>query len=455
MYERNFSTETRTLSRFSAGALPVPASRMVYIRKSVSNMARAAATSARVAAEAKRLDKRDAVDAIATAAVVAVFKVSPHKAPAAAARAAKKEAGGSSFDGVANASSAIATAVAAGVAAASVGWNFEKVEDIAKRAADAFNRAYVDKTGIPITVEEAGDVAKDVAIEVKKHGSRYPAVEAAAAAADACLTGRSDVDATAATAAAAAAAAAAAFRCSDEGGLPYNTASYAAIAAARATTNRVAPVPATASAAASAACKPASAAVSAAYIALHVYNTAQNEKMLDPEDIDAAVAAAAVAASADPDSAPPVPVPTGTFGTTECFERVPASHEFTKGKLQTILEVDTFLAGFLLFSLTGRKESDTVMVSDAEKLQVIMQTLTFGVFLAATVLTGMCTVGTGSRYALTSGDLLAPFLLSSIGFILLLISVASAIHIELGGGFYSDDENHSWYWLAVGVGLGC
>ena len=396
-------------------------------------MATAAATAARVATGIPGARHVDAdVVAIAAAAAVKVYEVSPLKAPAAAALAAKEKGG----------SDAVATAVAAGVAAAAVGWNTANVEKISKTAVNAF----INSCANPILT--VAGVAAEVAREVRTDSSRYPAVEAAAAAAYAAsLTGGGrgahpfgPVDA---PAAAAAAAAAAAFACSDGVDTPYDTASYALTAAARAAVNRGAPK---------------KAAVAGAARALK-RNARFGRAEGDFARLDAATAAAAAAASAVTDSAP-VPVPIGTFGAEGYFEAMPDCHEITKGKLQTILEVDTFLAGFLLFSLTGRKEIDSALLeagglSGEEEAQVILQTFAFGVFLAATILTGLCTICTGGRYALTSRDLVVPFFLSGIGFVLLLVSVASAIHIELGGGFYGHEIDHKRYWLVVGFGLGC
>eukprot|EP00752_Nemacystus_decipiens_P009008 g8041.t1 len=320
---------------------------MVYVLKSVSNMATAASTAARVAAATEYL-RDDAVNAIAAAAAVAVFEVSPLKAPAAAALAAKREGG----------SDAVATAVAAGVAAAAVGWDGATIETISSEAATTVKTFDVRNDGVMYAAEQVAEKVRAVSFP-----SRYPAVEAAAAAAYAAfLTERrgdrpfpwgpidaaaaaEDAAAAAAAAAGAAAAAAAADAYSD---LSYDSASYAATAAARAATNRGAP-------------KNAAVAAATRALRLQLKSDANSTRM------DAAIAAAAAAASAVTDSAP-VPVRIGTFGAEGYFEVMPDCHEITKGKLNTIMEVDTFLAGFLLFSLTGQKESETEVTED-EKVQ--------------------------------------------------------------------------------------
>lgn len=520
-------------------------------------MAKAASTATREAILQAGGSQDDAKD-IAAAAAVAVFAVSPHKAPSAAARAVSAAGGGN----------AIATAVAAGVAAAAVGWNFQKVQAISGAAAKTF------KAGNNGTAKV---IAARVAAAVMGQGSRYPAVEAAAAAADACVAGFNAqerlaraVDAAAAAADTCATADAAAIDAAADAAGAREVASAVAVdaaaktaaavtadanakaadAAAAAAADAAVDGPATEAAAADAAAKTAAtvaadanakaavaaanaagvdaaakaaaadatakaaaadaatktagmaaaetnaaAAEAAAQAAAHAgftlagndhpYNKASyaamaaarafvNRKADDKAaaikaasralipfhdelrwgDVDAAVAAAAASASADADCAPPAPVLSETFGgAAEHFEKMPDSHEQTKDKLRTILEMDTFLAGFLLFSLTGRKDSDAQEVTDSETCQIVVQTFAFGVFLSATILTGMCTFGPSGRYALTRGDLVVPLVLSSIGFLLLLVSVASAIHIELGGGFYSNDKNHTWYWISVGVGL--
>ncbi|CAB1099101.1 unnamed protein product [Ectocarpus sp. CCAP 1310/34] len=385
---------------------------------------------------------RPHVHALAAAAAVAILEVSPHKAPAAAALAVKEEGG----------SDAVASAVAAGVAAAAVGWRIDKIEEISRDAAIAF----VNGINRGITVQQ---VAADVASAVNRVSSRYPAVEAAAAAAHArCLTHRRVIgpvgvnapaaaaaaaaDEIAAANAAAAAAAAAAFVCSRQGDLPYDDASYAAKAAAGAAINR------------GAAKKDAVAAAARALVLENEEREARRPPGVKIASgvVHVAIADAAGSASAVPGSAP-VPVPIGTFGAEGYFEVMPSCHELTLAKMQTIREVDIFMAGFLLFSLTGRQAVDTGL-TDEEELQIVFQTCAFGVFLAATILTGMCTLCTGCRYALTSKDLIVPFGLSVLGFVLLLISVAEAVHIELGDGFYHDDHDHDKYWVTVGLGLG-
>lgn len=398
----------------------------------------------------------------AAAGAVAVYEVSACKAPAAAA-AAVRTAGGRKD---------VPIAVAAAVAAAGVGWNFEALKKISKAAAETFSRCSAADR------QPASTVARCVASAVKGVSSRLPAVEAAAEAAYAVCISR-QLSAAEAVEAAAKAAAAAAFAHSDG----QECFSYAADAAARASITRqptadVAPPNGDAvTAAANATVLAADEAVVTAWanavqaanapdmLAANPANAgvaaANGDHLLSPfpeHKLDSAIAAAAL--SLNPASA------------DRCFEAMPDSHQLTLERLKIIMEVDIFLAGFLLFSLTGRLREEAIVggeipeespsdekttpetADDDEITQIVLQLYTFGVFLAATAWTAICAVGTGGRYALTSTDLLVPIVLSICGFSLLLVTVGDAIYIEIGTGYRKGDEYFDLYWTTVWFGLG-
>lgn len=82
--------------------------------------------------------------------------------------------------------------------------------------------------------------------------------------------------------------------------------------------------------------------------------------------------------------------------------------------------------------------------------QVILQTVTFGVFLSAIIHTAVLMMSTGLKHILTWYDPIWPGVSSALGIILLLVTVADAVFIELQPG---DDIYDPDYWLLVLLGL--
>lgn len=385
--------------------------------------------------------------AAVAAVVVAVHEVIPDKAPAFAAQAAKG----------AGATNALCTAIAAGVAAAAVGWEFEVVKKVSSAASKAFSDY---KTKAP------ADIAKHVAEEVRKVSSRYPAVEAAAAAAYAAyvpmhaftsgsgapVDGAIGGDIGGATGGAAGApayrvvedgaaiaAANAAGEAAKANGDPDPLA-YAATAAARAATFRGASSQSVFTAAVKAATPTNATPANAA--------SANDPGPEDLQELAEHVAVAITAASYADKLASPVLAACSH----EMLEMIPNSHQLIYGKLGTIVALDTFLAAFLLFSLTGRKQADDA-IDTGEVVQTILQAYYFAVFLAATVSAGMFMVVTGGTYALTNNDLIVPTVLSTLGFGLLLVTVADAVYLELGEGVYHYDSQAPLFWTTVLLGF--
>ena len=409
---------------------------MVYRRKSVSKMAAAAVAAALVHnKECADIDPFTAVDAV----VVAVHKVIPDKAPASAAEAAKD----------AGASGALCTAIAAAVAAAAVGWEFEHVKKVSSAASKAFRDNESKKTA---------EIAKKVSEEVLKVSSRYPSVEAAAAAAYAAYLSKHPITSgSGAPGAFGGGASGDATRVPFddivEGGAPIAAAnaageaakakggpdrlSYAETAAARAATFRGANSRFLVS------------ATVKAGTPTHTTSqaSARASAELQEEVLEHVTATIAVASYGDA----MLPASLGACG-IEMLEANPSSHELIYRKLETIVALDTFLAGFLLFSLTGRKQPERTPYSE-EVVQTTLQAYCFAVFLAATISAGLFMVVTGGTYALTKKELVLPTVLSTFGFGLLLVTVADAVYLELGEGIHHDDDLAPLFWATVIVGF--
>lgn len=81
---------------------------------------------------------------------------------------------------------------------------------------------------------------------------------------------------------------------------------------------------------------------------------------------------------------------------------------------------------------------------------MILQTVTFGVFLSAIIHTAVLMMSTGWKYTLNWSDPIWPGLTSALGLGLLLITVADAVLIELRPGDDLDDPD---YWYIVLLGL--
>lgn len=406
---------------------------MVYKRKSVSKMAAAAVAAACVhEKEGADTDSFTAVDAV----VVAVHKVIPDKAPASAAEAARK----------AGATGALCTAIAAAVAAAAVGWEFEDVKKVSSAASTAYEE---NKKGA------TAEIAKKVAEEVRKVSSRYPSVEAAAAAAYAAYLSKhpeTPGSGTPGPFGGGAADCATSFPVDDivEGGAPIAAAnaageaakvngdpdplSYAETAAARAATFRGASSRFLFSATVKAA-TPTNA------------NSQNSARIPADEVLEHVTATIAVASYEDK----LLHASLGACG-NEMLEANPSSHELIYRKLETIVALDTFLAGFLLFSLTGRKQPERTPYSE-EVVQTTLQAYCFAVFLAATISAGLFMVVTGGTYALTKKELILPTVLSTFGFCLLLVTVADAVYLELGEGIHHDDDLAPLFWTTVIFGF--
>lgn len=434
---------------------------MVYKRRSISNIAAAAATATWAVPHLVGVDS----DHIAACAVAAVHATAPDNAPGLAAQAARR----------AGADGALCTAIAAGVAAATAGWEFKVVQKASVAAFSAF------PTPTDITRNESEDYAAAVAAKVAEAvnavSSRYPAVEAAAAAAYEVHSfihplpptpeGSADdvVHEAAAVAAAKAAGVAAKAtkgpagasidglatddtvrddgnnRARDGTGKEAKTTDgldclcYAAQAAAKAAASRGAT---------------AQSAVAAAIQAATPANAPASANQPDRGEATAIAISCAVGCL-DWDSSV---TSLGACG-KEWLEVIPESHELTYKKLETIMALDTFLAGFLLFSLTGEFSSDDSGNSNPpgeEILQIILQAFTFTVFLAATMSAAVFMVLTGDKHILSSNDVRIPAYLSAVGFLLLLVTVSDAIYIELGEGVYNGDDYHALYWVTIAVG---
>lgn len=100
--------------------------------------------------------------------------------------------------------------------------------------------------------------------------------------------------------------------------------------------------------------------------------------------------------------------------------------------LQTVMTFTTFLAGFLLTSLTGVVEAEEASASEA--FQIFLQILSFGVRLAATMYAGslMILIVTSDKYALETVDLPYVIKLSVLGLGLVTLTVAVATFLALG-----------------------
>ncbi|CAM9298576.1 unnamed protein product [Scytosiphon promiscuus] len=124
------------------------------------------------------------------------------------------------------------------------------------------------------------------------------------------------------------------------------------------------------------------------------------------------------------------------------------THERGLDLLKTIIQIDAVLAGFLVVALVGNDYER--VVTPGEKVQIILQAVTFSVFLAAIAHTILLMVCTGWRYTLTWYDPLFPTAFSALGGVLLYITIADAILIRLPA---SEDVDTVGYWVIVVFGL--
>eukprot|EP00903_Cladosiphon_okamuranus_P005911 g5844.t1 len=116
--------------------------------------------------------------------------------------------------------------------------------------------------------------------------------------------------------------------------------------------------------------------------------------------------------------------------------------------LKTIVQVDTFLAAFLVLTLVGREHEQ--IIRDDQKVQVILQVVTCSVFLAAIAHTVVLMVCTGWRYTLAWYDPLFPAAFSALGMFLLYFTIADAILVRLRP---REDLDTVGYWMVVIFGL--
>lgn len=431
---------------------------MVYLTKSVPKMATAAAA----AVNQYRSADVD-IDPIAIDAAVAVHAANPDEAPARAANAAAQ----------AGATGAVSTAVAAGVAAAADGWEFKTVQKTYQAAFDTFSS---EQGKLP------ADVAEDVAKAVRRESSDYPAVEAAAAAAHAAyMSGKApaEVDDTSNAAAgdgvdtafinaagsvdgaahaatgpavddAGNATTGGAVEGADIAAIRGDTLNDAAIAAANAAGAATGAVegPGRRSCAAITAARMATArgANQLSAVAAAVNVATSTDAGPSTNQRAERVAAAIADASSSFDSAV---APVGARGVDQPGG-LTRDHKRTYQGLNTIMALDTFMAGLLLPTLTGKLEEEAA--SRREVAHVILQTMSFGVLLAATVFAGTLMLSTGGKYALSLRDLIGPIILSVMGLGLLLVTVGNSAYLALG--LTSDHETSYLVWFYVSIVFG-
>eukprot|EP00904_Undaria_pinnatifida_P008193 jgi/Undpi1/4503/HiC_scaffold_17.g07857.m1 len=376
----------------------------------------AAAAAAAAWAHDGKDEDRDSFAAIG-AVIDAVHIVIPDKAPAHAAQVAKQE----------GATDAMCTSIAAGVAAAAVGWEYKVVQNVSRTAFKTFQDFSENGTVTPATI------AKEVANAVVRVSSRYPAVEAAAAAAYSAHMSQNSASSGNAE------PRAATFRNASKKSV------FAAAVNAATPTDGSSCIASPSTGTSDGAIRPVATAPFAA-------STGASSTPATPVDARSPAnfpelaehVAVAITAAFYGDS-----IATAALGACgkELLEALPNSHELIYKKLDTIVALDTFLAAFLLFSLTGRSQD---AATSGEVVQTVLQAYSFAVFLAATLSAGIFMVVTGGTYALTRNDLIVPTVLSTVGFGLLLVTVADAIYLELGEGVYHDDEYVGLFWSSDG-----
>ncbi|CAN0051790.1 unnamed protein product, partial [Laminaria digitata] len=111
-------------------------------------------------------------------------------------------------------------------------------------------------------------------------------------------------------------------------------------------------------------------------------------------------------------------------------------------------QIDTTLAGFLVLALVGKDHE--AVTRDDKKTQIILQVVTCSVFLAAIAHAVVLMVCTGWRYTLTWYDPLFAAGFSAAGMLLLYITIADAVLIQLRADM---DLNSAGYWCIVIFGL--
>lgn len=169
----------------------------------------------------------------------------------------------------------------------------------------------------------------------------------------------------------------------------------------------------------------------------------QSADQIEAQRADHIDAAVAVADALAPTDSPVQYYVRGRGG--EKLEDLPDDHKRVYQRLETIMTLDTFLAGFLLTSLTGKLEEEGS--SSTEVAQIFLETLSFGVLLAATVYSGTLMVVTGGKYALSNGDLIAPIGLSILGLVLVLATVGHSICLALGLTSYN--TGNTWLYVPI------
>lgn len=129
-------------------------------------------------------------------------------------------------------------------------------------------------------------------------------------------------------------------------------------------------------------------------------------------------------------------------------DAVASQHIRSLKLLNSIVQIDTTLAGFLVLSLVGKDHE--AITRDEQKVQIILQMVTCSVFLAATAHAVLLMVCTGWRYTLAWYDPLFPAGFSAAGMLLLYITIADAVLIQ----FRADEDLDSLgYWCVIIFGL--
>eukprot|EP00904_Undaria_pinnatifida_P005839 jgi/Undpi1/2385/HiC_scaffold_13.g05766.m1 len=129
-------------------------------------------------------------------------------------------------------------------------------------------------------------------------------------------------------------------------------------------------------------------------------------------------------------------------------DAVASQHIRSLRLLKSLVQIDTTLAGFLVLALVGKDHE--ALTRDEQKVQVILQVVTCSVFLAATAHAVVLMVCTGWRYTLAWYDPLFPAGFSAVGMLLLYITIADAVLIQLRA---DEDLDTAGYWCVVIFGL--
>ena len=135
----------------------------------------------------------------------------------------------------------------------------------------------------------------------------------------------------------------------------------------------------------------------------------------------------------------------------EKLEALSHNHHRIYRGLQTIMTLDIFLAGFLLNTLTGKWEEE--VLSEREVAQIILQTASFVVLLAATVYAGTLMLLTGGKYSLSQVDMIVTIALSVAGLGLVLVTVGNSIYLALGLSSDHNSKTLTLYYVFTILGL--